>query len=364
MGQIRITTEQSSYPVIIGENIYQELADFLGSAGITNKSKLMIITDSNVAPLYLKKIVDTLTGFTVVSYVVEAGEQAKSLEHFAKIISFAISEGLDRSSVVLALGGGVVGDLAGFVAAVYMRGIAFVQLPTTILAHDSSVGGKVAINHPLGKNLVGAFYPPKLVVYDTSFLATLPIREVRGGLAELVKHALIADKKFADWLSANAEELLNLNLLRLSEALFQGIKVKAAIVQKDEKEQGVRAFLNYGHTFAHVVEIISNYSYSHGEAVAIGMAFASRLAYRLGMIDKSVDQYTRTLLERFSLPTAISGDYGIAEMLNIMMRDKKFIHDRIRMVLPTAIGQVIIQEGLEKKNIAEVLEEIKNTDRI
>lgn len=359
MKTITIKTNQHQYPLVIGAGIYDKLPHFLKKAGINFNKKIMIVTDDNVAQLYLNKINNALKDYNVSSYIVQAGEYSKTLEQTENIIQYAIEQGLDRSSVILALGGGVVGDLAGFVSAIYMRGITFIQIPTTILAHDSSVGGKVAVNHELGKNLIGAFHQPNLVFYDTSFLTSLPEREIRAGLAEVIKHGLIADENFSAWLFENADKLLQLNLDYVNVALLRGIEVKADIVKVDEKEQGIRAILNYGHTLAHVIETISDYRYLHGEAVAIGMVFASKVAHRLDLIPIETVNYTIELIKKYRLPTSIPKDYDTNQMIDIMMKDKKFNNNQIRMVLPIKNGSVTIRDEIDKLIVYELIEELK-----
>ncbi|OEF99026.1 3-dehydroquinate synthase [Vulcanibacillus modesticaldus] len=357
MKEMIIQVSQEKYPIVIGSNIYDQLPNYLTKVGITEKSKILIITDNNVADFHLHKIMNILDEYDTYSYIVPAGEYSKSMKQVEKIIEYALLKGLDRFSTIIALGGGVVGDLAGFIAAIYMRGISFIQCPTTILAHDSSVGGKVGINHPLGKNLIGAFYQPKLVFYDTSFLHTLPRRQVLSGFAEVIKHGLIANAEFTNWLGTNVNSLLALEHDYVIEALYKGIGVKAAIVRKDEKELGVRAFLNYGHTLAHAIETISDYQYLHGEAVAIGMVFASKLAYEIGIASNEVVKLTENLIHSFSLPIRVKEKYDPNRLVEIMMRDKKFKNNQIRMILPTAIGNVVIKENIDRRQIVDLLQE-------
>lgn len=356
---VSVSEISKEYPIIIDNNIYQKLPNYLLEIGVNTKNKILIITDSNVAPLYLDLVINVLKDFNVASYTVCAGEKSKSLNEVDKIVEYALKEGLDRSSVVIALGGGVVGDLAGFVASIYMRGITFIQCPTTILAHDSSVGGKVAVNHHLGKNMIGAFYQPKLVLYNTQFLKTLPPVQIKSGFAEVIKHSLISDESFSNWLLENATSLLNLDLDYVNKAIYKGIMVKKEIVNQDEKENGIRAILNYGHTLAHAIEITSNFSYSHGEAVSIGLVFASELAYELGLITDKVKSFTNEIVNKYKLPINIPKEFSTEDILNIMMRDKKFINNKIRMILPIKLGAVIIKEDIDKELILKVIDELK-----
>ncbi|WP_025702824.1 3-dehydroquinate synthase family protein, partial [Paenibacillus forsythiae] len=248
MRRIQVDLGERSYPIVIGSGILEGIAGLCGEAGFPVRSPLLIVSDSEVAPLYLSDLESRLKagGYTAVSHVIPSGEASKSLTVYEEVMTTAISAGLDRSSAVLALGGGVVGDLAGFVAATYMRGIGFLQIPTTILAHDSSVGGKVAVNHPLAKNMIGAFYQPKMVVYDLNTLKSLPPRQVRSGLAEVLKHGLILDREFAYWCRDHAAELLALEPEALGYALERGCAIKADVVGEDEREHGLRAILNLG----------------------------------------------------------------------------------------------------------------------
>src|SRR5690625_1282699 len=273
MKELQVDTSSHSYSVCIGEDLRLQLNDHIS----TNYSSILIITDNQIADLYLQDILHGLEGRPVHYTVIPSGEASKSIDYFYKLQTFAMEKGVDRQSLIIALGGGVIGDLAGFVAATYMRGIDYIQVPTTILAHDSSVGGKVAINHELGKNMIGSFYPPKAVIYDVDTLHTLPEHEFRSGYAELIKEAFIADASFL-------KQLLELNIQNIShemlkEHLFTGIQIKAEIVERDEKESHIRKFLNFGHTLAHALETELGYGkITHGEAVAVGMLFALKVS--------------------------------------------------------------------------------------
>lgn len=351
---------ERSYPIIIGEALLQQAPELLKEAGVLSKSKLMVITDQHVAPQYLEPLLNVLTsaGYPVESSVIEPGEQSKSLAVYEKIMTEAIRAGLDRKSAILALGGGVVGDLAGFVAATYMRGIDFVQMPTTLLAHDSSVGGKVAINHSLGKNLIGAFHQPKAVIYDTSTLRTLPKREVAAGFAEVVKHGLIADESFVNWLERESEALWSLEPEVLAKAIYQGCRVKAEIVSADETEQGQRALLNLGHTFGHAFEALSSYStLNHGEAISIGMCIAAKLAERIGFAQPGTYERTRHVLSLYRLPTAWPAGLTPEAVLEAMKRDKKTVSGKLALVLPRSIGSVEVVKDVDEEVIMRVMRE-------
>ncbi|QQE72753.1 3-dehydroquinate synthase [Brevibacillus composti] len=357
---LRVELGERSYPIIIGEGLLQQAATLLQEGGIAPAARLFVITDEHVALRYLPPLEDNLksAGYSVHAYVIPAGEQSKSLSMYEKVMTAAIEAGLDRKSVILALGGGVVGDLAGFVAATYMRGIRFVQLPTTLLAHDSSVGGKVAINHPLGKNLIGAFHQPQMVLYDTAAIATLPERERAAGFAEVLKHGLIADEGFVAWLEQHASELWDLDSELLGKAIFRGCEVKANIVSADETEQGQRALLNLGHTFGHAFEALSEYSrLNHGEAISVGMCLAAKVAERMQLASAGVYARTRELLRRYHLPTAWPHWLDPEDVLEVMKRDKKAVGGKLALVLPRAIGRVELISDVDEALILTVMKE-------
>ncbi len=364
MGTRTLTVDlgERSYPIHIGHGLLAQVADVLRERGVSASSKLLIVTDENVARLYLKPLRETLAagGYSLAEAVVPAGEQAKCLAVYEQVMTAAIEAGLDRKSVVLALGGGVVGDLAGFVAATFMRGIPFVQLPTTLLAHDSSVGGKVAINHPLGKNLIGAFHQPLAVVYDTATLSSLPPREVAAGFAEVVKHALIADEAFVAWLERHSEALNRLEPDLVAEAIERGCAVKVRIVSADETEQGLRALLNLGHTFGHAFEALCDYSeLNHGEAIAIGMGLAAVLSERMGLAPEGTAERTKRLLQAFRLSTAWPKPFRPEDVLTVMRRDKKGVAGRLVLVLPRAIGKAEIVKQIDEHLILQVMKDAR-----
>jgi 3-dehydroquinate synthase len=351
---------ERTYPIFIGDGLLQQAATLLQEIGIGPQRNLHVVTDDHVAKHYLQPLVSTLAaaGYRVSSSVIASGEQSKSLAVYERVMTEAIEAGLDRKSAILALGGGVVGDLAGFVAATYMRGIDFIQVPTTLLAHDSSVGGKVAINHPLGKNLIGAFHQPRMVLYDTATLLSLPKREVAAGFAEIVKHGLIADETFVDWLEKHADELWQLHSELLGEAIQRGCAVKAAIVSADETEQGQRALLNLGHTFGHAFEALSDYAeINHGEAISIGMCLAAKVAERMDFAESPVSERTARLLRTFHLPTSWPKQFSPAEVMEVMKRDKKAVGGKLALVLPRAIGRVELVRDVDEKLILHVMQE-------
>ena len=362
MKELTVDVGHRTYPIYIGGGLLAQLAPLLEKNGIKPSSPLLVVTDDNIAPLHLGAVQEKLVqgGYQVQVHVVPAGEATKSLASLGEITRVALEAGLDRKSVILALGGGVVGDLAGFAAASYMRGIRFVQIPTTILAHDSSVGGKVAVNHPLAKNIIGAFHQPEFVLYDTELLRTLPAREVRAGYAEVIKEGLICDAGFVTWLRENVTRLLALDLEFLNQALYIGCKVKAEVVAQDEKENGLRAILNLGHTIGHALEAVAGYGeILHGEAVAIGMVGAARLAVKLGRADEQVAIVTRQILEQFELPVTIPPGMDTEAIMSAMKHDKEFMEGRMTFVLPVALGAVEINDQVQAEQVRAVIEELK-----
>ncbi len=340
------------------------LQAWLAARGFKNSGarSVLIVTDGHVCHQHGAAVGASLhlAGFPCEIAILEPGEQTKSLAHAAELYDKLVAMQADRQTVVVAIGGGVIGDLAGFVAATYARGIPYVQVPTTLLAQvDSSVGGKVAINHPQGKNLIGAFYQPLGVFIDTAVLDTLPVRDYRSGLAEVVKYGVILDESFFAYLEAN---LAGINL-RTSEVLRHIVacccRLKADVVERDEFERsGLRAVLNYGHTFAHAFETQSGYGeLLHGEAVSIGMTHAARLAERLGRIDKRVAARQTALLEAVGLPTRLPESMRLNPdgMLNSMRLDKKTVGGRLRFVLPTQIGHVELVDDVAESDVRAVL---------
>lgn len=338
MTNFEVETSTNNYPVYISENIFHEMDKYLKKS----YSAILIVTDEHVAELYLNDVKEGLKGHPrVFQTIIQNGEQSKSIEAFYNLQTEVIKYGLDRQSLIIALGGGVVGDLAGFVAATFMRGIDYVQAPTTILAHDSSVGGKVAINHPLGKNLIGSFYPPEAVIYDIQTLQSLPIKEIRSGYAEIVKEALLADKELFDDIMGT--ELNQVTNERLKNHILQGIKIKTNYVQADEKEKGIRAFLNFGHTLGHALE--SEYGYgklTHGEAVAIGMLFSMEVSQAIFSNRLPVERLQKWLKDN-NFPILLK-DVNMNQLLSRMKSDKKVVNGQVQMVLLKDIGNPVTIE--------------------
>jgi 3-dehydroquinate synthase len=341
---LKIKTDTNQYPVYIGNNILDELTAFL-SAEKEKISQIMIIADKNVYDLHGETLQRYLPVSIEVSvFTVPPGEEAKTLEVYNECMTFAINKGLDRRSYILAFGGGACGDLAGFVAATYMRGIKFAGLPTTILAHDSSVGGKVAINHKLGKNLIGQFYHPEAVFYDTSFLASLPPKEVRSGMAEVIKHALISDEEFYRSLIENLQTFSTIDPDFLINCLKQGIAIKAEIVENDEKELGIRAFLNFGHTYGHALENLEGYKgISHGEAVMTGMVYALFLSRKHAGLRFDSAEFIGWV-KNVGYPLSIPRKYSFDEIYTVMTRDKKAANKMPKFVLLSEIGNPVLRE--------------------
>jgi 3-dehydroquinate synthase len=361
MRELTVELGDRTYPIYIGEGLLREASSYFVKHGISKKSPLLIITDSHVADFHLQSLESELSGagFKTSSIVVPAGESSKSLTMLESLVTKALEEGLDRKSAIVALGGGVVGDLAGFVAASYMRGIKFVQVPTTILAHDSSVGGKVAVNHPLAKNIIGAFHQPELVLYDLLTLQTLPPRDVSGGLAEMVKHGLIWDEAFVVWCEENAEKLLALDPDALGYGLYKGCSVKAAVVSKDERENDLRAILNLGHTIGHAIEAVAGYGeFMHGEAISIGMIGSARLGLRYGAPEE-VYTVTKRVLAKCGLPVRLPEHIDVDKIMEAMMHDKKFAEGTMVFVVPTAIGKVEIKPNVPVEWVREIVEQLK-----
>jgi 3-dehydroquinate synthase len=359
MEEVKVSLPAGGYTIHIGQEALSETGRFLSRLGLGERA--LVVTDANVAPLYGARLADILAraGITAETVAVDPGESAKSLAVAEKLYSAAITGRLDRRSPVIALGGGVVGDLAGFVAATYQRGVPFVQLPTTLLAQvDSSVGGKVAVNHPLGKNLIGAFYQPRLVVADTAVLATLPARELIAGLAEVAKYGVIADAAFFAYLSDNHAAALAGDNSVLAALVSRSCSLKAQVVEQDERETGLRMILNFGHTIGHAVEAAAGFSrYRHGEAVAIGMHAAALLSCRLGFCDDATVTAIADLLGCLGLPITAAGCRP-DEMMAYLARDKKSVGGKINWVLVEKIGQVTISDNVPDNEIRRVLADI------
>ncbi len=347
--QIQVALGERSYDIMIQAGILGN-ADKILRSFCSNRSVLMV-TDSNVDPLYSDKVEDEIAKF-----VFPAGEKSKTINTITDICRKAVEAGLDRRSMVIALGGGVCGDMAGFAAAVYMRGIEFIQIPTTLLAMvDSSVGGKTGVDLPEGKNLVGAFWQPKLVLIDPETLKTLPMAEIRNGLAEVVKYGMIYDWEFFKLLESNIEALNCLDMDFYSAIIKRCCEIKAEVVAQDEREGGLRAILNYGHTFGHAVELISNFEIAHGAAVATGMAVAVELGVMTGKISKDYAERQNSLLDELGLPVKIPSGYDPEKIYGAMLHDKKTLGAKIKLILPSGDGTVSIVDDIDKALIIQAI---------
>lgn len=356
MRKVRVALGEESYDILIGYGLEKELQSFVQESGFSKQA--MLVTDSNVGPLYGEKVRAILEagGLHVSVVTIPAGESSKSLAVAEKLYTRAIELGLDRKSPIFALGGGVVGDLAGFIAATYMRGVPFVQLPTSLLAQvDSSVGGKVAVNHALGKNLIGAFYQPKGVFMDLSMMASLPKREIATGLGEIIKYGIIYDADFFAYLEQHADAVLALEREAAVHMIARSCEIKAAVVSEDEKESGLRRILNFGHTMAHAIEKETGYiRYNHGEAVAIGMIGAADISERLGMVSADDVARVEALVTRMQLPTKAEG-CTVDAMYRDIFHDKKTINGKVNWVLMQGIGKVTCRNDVPEDIVRDAM---------
>jgi 3-dehydroquinate synthase len=362
---LTIALGERSYPILIGTGLFDQASTY---ASLPGAHAALVVSNTTVAPLYAQRLVAALRGkyAQVHTAVLPDGEAHKTWQTLNLIFDALLEKGCDRKTVLFALGGGVVGDMTGFAAASYMRGVPYVQVPTTLLAQvDSSVGGKTAINHPLGKNMIGAFYQPHLVVCDLDTLKTLPAREMSAGLAEVIKYGPISDMALMDWLEQHMDGLRAGDAALLAHAVQRSCEIKAQVVGADEREQGVRAILNFGHTFGHAIEAGMGYgAWLHGEAVGCGMVMAARLSQALGLIDAAFVQRLRHLIERAGLPTvapslALHGAADVAERyLQLMRGDKKSEAGEIKFITIDAPGRASVRtapDALVRQVIAQSL---------
>jgi 3-dehydroquinate synthase len=354
-----VETATQRYPVFVGYGLLHKLGQKLKKVSLSKAA--IVISDENVSRLYGGKVEKILrdAGFTVNSFVVLPGEESKSMSTAVDIYNFLIKKRVERDDMLIALGGGMIGDLAGFVAATYLRGIPWIQVPTSLIAMvDASIGGKVAVNHPEGKNLIGAFYQPNFVLADTQALLTLPERELTSGWAEVVKYGLILDREFSEFLESNGGRLIKLEQDVVSRAIMRSAALKAQVVSQDEKERGQRTILNYGHTIAHGLEAATQYHhFLHGEAVAIGMMGAAKLSQRLGILPPNVVKRQQSLLQKFGLPTTFS-NISLNEIARAMELDKKIRAREIRWVLLEDVGRTAIHANVPQQDVLAVLEEL------
>jgi 3-dehydroquinate synthase len=370
-----VQTATQNYPVFVGYGLMDKLGEKMKQTALSGTA--IIISDENVFSLYGSKVERILkgAGFAVNSFVVPAGEETKSMDYATKIYDFLVEHRAERDDIIVALGGGMVGDLAGFVAATFLRGMPWVQVPTSLVAMvDASIGGKVGVNHPEGKNLIGAFYQPSVVLADPQTLTTLPRRELTSGWAEVIKHGMILDKEFFEFLEADVDRLKKLEPELLSRAIARSAAIKAQVVSQDEKEmEGKRTILNYGHTIAHGLEAATQYKrFLHGEAVAIGMTEAAKLSQQLGLLPSAVVERQQALLQKFGLPTSLRAEaasqkrgrkrsnlkLSLAGITRAMELDKKVRGKAIHWVLLEDIGKAVIRNDVPQKEVSAVLQEL------
>ncbi|WGY48053.1 MULTISPECIES: 3-dehydroquinate synthase [unclassified Vibrio] len=356
MERITVSLDERSYPISIGAGLFNDPALLCLSA----KQKVLIITNHTVAPLYADKLTAMLDSLGCQSAVLELpdGEQYKTLDTFNTIMSYLLEHNYSRDVVIVALGGGVIGDLVGFASACYQRGVDFIQVPTTLLSQvDSSVGGKTAVNHPLGKNMIGAFYQPKAVLIDTQCLSTLPEREFAAGMAEVIKYGIIYDQDFFVWLEQNMSALYALDEEALTYAIARCCQIKAEVVAQDEKEAGIRALLNLGHTFGHAIEAELGYgNWLHGEAVAAGTVMAAKTAQLQGLISEPELERIKAILLQAKLPIHTPDSMSFDDFIKHMMRDKKVLAGELRLVLPTGIGTSEVVKGVPQAIIQQAID--------
>jgi shikimate kinase/3-dehydroquinate synthase len=358
----RVETSSRHYPVFIGWGLLGKLGEKMSQSGLLGKA--VIISEETVFPIYgdqSRKAMEK-SGFSVNYYLVPPGEASKNIGEAVKIYDFLIDHHVERNDVIVALGGGMVGDLAGFVAATYLRGIPWIQVPTSLVGMvDASIGGKVAVDHHQGKNLIGAFYQPYLVLADVQALTTLPQRELTSGWAEVIKYGLILDAKFFNLLENNADKLVSLMPDITTDVIARSACTKSMVVSEDEKDTGKRIILNYGHTVAHGIETAGNYkSFLHGEAVAIGMMVAAKLSQRLGLLSKNAVQRQQALLKKFHLPVSCSG-INLDDVLSAMELDKKMRNKAIQWVLLEDIGKTVVRSHVSTTDVLSVLKEVIGT---
>ncbi|WP_158771260.1 3-dehydroquinate synthase [Paraglaciecola sp. L1A13] len=354
MTTLTVKLGERSYPIFIQPSLLTQvnkLADYIK----TNKA--VLVTNTVVDPLYSQTIIDSLPDIEIQKIVIADGEQYKNLASFEHVITQLLSMSAARDTTLIALGGGVIGDLTGFVAASFQRGMPFIQIPTTLLSQvDSSVGGKTAVNHPLGKNMIGAFYQPKAVFIDTTTLQTLPSKEFSAGMAEVIKYGIIYDKAFFEWLEKNTAQLISQDVDALQYAIARCCEIKAEIVAIDERESGLRALLNLGHTFGHAIEAEQGYgNWLHGEAVSAGMVLAAQAGQMKGwMSDKEVQRIV-ALLEAFALPIAPPAEMNYQTFMQHMVHDKKVQAGKLNYILPTTIGEAVVTSDLDETLLSALL---------
>ena len=365
MSEIRVNLPEVSYVIKVGSGLLESLGAAVASCG--SPTGVLVVSNPTVARHYGARVLASLKSSEIraETATVPAGERYKTLNTVRKIYDSMLDAGIDRGGAVVALGGGVIGDMAGFAAATYMRGIPVYQVPTTLLAQvDASVGGKTGVDLPQGKNLVGAFHQPGAVIIDITTLRTLPARELRCGLAEVVKHGIIRDQEFFHFLGSHSSDLLARHADALDYAVVRSVEIKRDVVQQDERESGLRAILNYGHTIGHAIEVLTGYSsYKHGEAVAIGMVTEALLAECEGIAQKGTARAVYDMLKRMRLPVELDDSLEAADIAEAMQRDKKTLGGRIRFALPEDVGRCSVFEEIEPGSIRKAIEEHKKWPR-
>ena len=356
MQSLSIDLGERSYEILIGSGLRKQVGEFFKA--ILKPSRIVIITHPSINSLYGEEITKSFIAQGWITDILEVpeGESSKNLGQAEKLYDYLLELNCDRKSVLVALGGGVIGDLVGFVAATYQRGIPFIQMPTTLLSQvDSSVGGKTAVNHPKGKNMIGAFYQPCLVVTDLETLTTLSQKEYRAGLAEIVKYGVIADARFFDFLETNYKKILNLDFECLSYIIETSCAIKARVVEKDERESHYRMILNFGHTFGHAIESLTEYSrFIHGEAVSMGMVFAAELSLSMEKCSEDVPKRLNALLKNFGLPVDMP-KLNSSAVLESLYHDKKTMDQKIKFILVNEIGSIEIVDQVSEAEILKVL---------
>jgi 3-dehydroquinate synthase len=355
MRKVKVALGNNSYEIYVGSGLLAQVGHWLKENGFSGK--LVVITDSTVNGLYGETLSKGLTedGFSAVTLLVPEGEDQKSLETAGRLYHELTSAYAERTTPILALGGGVIGDLTGFVAATYLRGVPLVQIPTTLLSQvDSSIGGKVAVDHGQLKNMVGVFYQPRLIIADTDTLRSLPVRELANGLAEVIKSAVIRGESFFAFIEKNIGRVRSLDDEALEEIVFQAAKIKAEVVEKDEKDLGLRNILNYGHTIGHAIESVSGFNLAHGAAVAIGMVAAARISNQMGRLGSNDVARLEGVIAKAGLPTKML-NLKVKEVLQTMKHDKKVLQNKVRFVLLDSIGSVFVSDEVSPSLVEQVL---------
>ncbi len=359
MEKLRVELGERSYEILIDRGNLSLIGERLLRFSIGKK--VAVISNPKISEFYAEKVISSLKkeGFDTYIVLIPDGELYKDYFWAYHILTQLLEAGFDRRSLLIALGGGVIGDITGFVASIYMRGIPYIQIPTTLLAQvDSSVGGKTAVNHPLGKNMIGSFWQPSLVWIDVDTLDTLPEREFISGLSEVIKYGIIWDREFFELLEANREKILRKEKEILIQIIKRACEIKAEVVSKDEREIALRAILNYGHTIGHAIETLTGYSrYLHGEAISIGMVYEAKLSAMLGFLEREALERIKNILKNFGLPINLPINMDSSAMIKTILLDKKNIEGKIRMVIPEAIGKMKINFEISEEDLKKVLNE-------